>query len=342
MKVFAARSADGAWRRAVGAMLKDRTAITVPSRVGPTLELLHCAIQVGDPRQRWIVSRLPAMNVAFALAEVIWILSGADDVGFLTHWNSCYSRFVGTAGRAHGAYGARLRSRFGLDQLDQARRILDRNPTTRQVVLNIWSASDDLPFGTGRPRAGDIPCNLSACLRIAQDRLEWLQVCRSNDLFLGVPYNVVQFTYLQEVLAGWIGIEMGRYTHVVSSLHIYRHNLSAIGIASPVPRIPKPIDNRLPWRESREGWRKLTTLARRLVHRPAGARSSPSIDLPRPLADIYHVLAAEDARKRGLRDEASLEIAKCHDPILRVLWSRWAERLRRQRRRAPTSPRRKV
>ncbi len=331
MRVFSAQSADSVWRKAAGALLQDRQAAAVASRAGPTRELLHCALLVKDPRQRWVVSRRPALNVAFALAEVVWILSGSDDVAFLSHWNTKYPRFVGTSGRAHGAYGARLRSHFGIDQLDRARRTLEREPESRQVVLEIWSASEDLPFATGRPRAGDIPCNVLACLRIAKGKLQWMQVCRSNDMFLGLPHNLVQFTYLQEVIAGWLGIDVGEYLHAVSSLHLYEHDRSTVGIETRQPHLPKPSDARLPWTESRKGWRRLALLARRLVRRrsfPRGPQpSSSSLDLPQTLADIYQVLAAEDARRRGRAEEAEVSIDECRDRTLQVLWRRWTNRV---------------
>lgn len=45
---------------------------------------------------------------------------------------------------------------------------------------------------------------------------------RSNDVHRGLPYNVVQFTTLQEVMAGWLGLEVGGYHHWSDSLHLYR------------------------------------------------------------------------------------------------------------------------
>src|SRR5262249_46066683 len=121
----------------------------------------------------------------------------------------------------HGAYGFRLRRHYGLDQLDRACEALRRNPDGRQVVLQIWDPTLDLPHDDGSPQAPDIPCNLLSMLKGRGGKLEWVQVMRSNDLFRGMPYNFVQFTTLHEVMAGWLGVELGSYHQLSDSLHYY-------------------------------------------------------------------------------------------------------------------------
>jgi thymidylate synthase len=58
---------------------------------GDYTDALHSVLHLKDPRQRWVTARHPAINPAFALAEVIWILRGRNDSSFLTSWNSAYS-----------------------------------------------------------------------------------------------------------------------------------------------------------------------------------------------------------------------------------------------------------
>ena len=35
--------------------------------------------------------------------------------------------------------------------------------------------------------------------KVRQGKLEWSQIMRSNDVLLGMPYNFIQFTGLQEI-----------------------------------------------------------------------------------------------------------------------------------------------
>jgi len=102
--------------------------------------------------------------------------------------------------------------------------------------------SIDFPLATGTPANPDIPCNMLSLLKIRDGKLEWLQIIRSNDLFLGVPYNFVQFTCLQEIMAGWLGIDCGSYHQISDSLHIYERDEINVLKSSSLNDYPKNMD----------------------------------------------------------------------------------------------------
>lgn len=195
-QLFEADTANELWTKVVESLLGDAGVITQPSRCGTTREILHAVLTLRQPRERWVTVRRPALNPAFAIAEVFWILEGRSDARFLSYFNRSFTRHVGTATHLHGAYGKRLRTHFNIDQLSHAYDTLRLNPNSRQVVLQIWDAGSDLPNEGGQPRDSDIPCNTQSILKIRNSKLEWLQVIRSNDVFLGLPHNLIQFTML--------------------------------------------------------------------------------------------------------------------------------------------------
>ncbi|MFM9995112.1 MAG: thymidylate synthase [Phycisphaerales bacterium] len=342
MNLFKAESGDLAWRQAADTLVHRRGTHMVDSRAGATVELLHAAIAIADPRARWVASRLPAMNIALAVAEVLQILAGGDDVSFLAHWFPNYPSFVGSRDRAHGAYGARLRVRWGFDQLARAANALTACGDTRQVVLSIWDPREDLPSDKGAPGSGDVPCNVLSCLRLVQGRLHWLQSSRSNDLFRGLPNNLVQFTCLQEVIAGWIGADVGSYSHTISSLHAYVSSLDEFSIDSDVPAMLRSGDIRLPRPDAETAWGGLYRMAQELVARPTG--SSPNLPLPAaatalgPLQSMYWILVAEDARRRGWPAESLEAAARCSDGALSAMWLRWVRRLEQRNHRPEPMP----
>jgi thymidylate synthase len=213
-------SADQVWRRATRYVYKNGSMIQ--SRAGLTREILHCVLMIRSPKERIIFSR--PMNLAFACAELIWTLSGSDRLDFLTAWNPRMRRFSDDATSLHGAYGPRLRRRFGLDQLRSAAAELRARPESRQVILQIWDGGSDFP--AGGPRSKDVPCSIVDHLIVRDGALHWLHLMRANDLFWGAPYDIFLFTCLQEVVAGWIGVDCGIYTHTVGSLHIYERHFS--------------------------------------------------------------------------------------------------------------------
>jgi thymidylate synthase len=331
---MAGRTADEVWRQAAALFQPSGPARRQDGRGGETLEVMHAVLAIGDPGQRWVQSRVPALNPAFALVEVIWILAGRRDLALPAHWNPRLPDYSGTAAEQEGAYGYRLRSHFGLDQLDRVYRVLDSAPNTRQAVLQIWDAAADLPSPDGAPRRPDIPCNVSAFPKIRGGRLEWLQVLRSNDIFRGLPYNIVQFTSLQEVLAGWLGVEMGEYVHVSDSLHAYAADVVVLrdGPGRSVPHVASTDNLGLPRQTSEaaieETNLRLSRLARAEVRPNEFRRVALTSSLPEGFENIVRVAAADSARRRGWSDLAEICGAAVTNPALEAAWGEWSRRNR--------------
>lgn len=325
MRSYVADSANAVWTAAVAELLDDEEALSVDCRNGPTREFLHTALTIRDPRNRWVVGRLPPLNPAFALAEVVWIATGRDDIGFLSHWFPKYPQYVGDAPQQHGAYGKRLRHHFGCDQLRRAVDALSNQPQSRQVVLQIWSCEDDLPREDGAPRSPDIPCNLLSCLKIRNQRLEWLQVIRSNDVDRGVPHNIVQFTMLQELMAGWLGVGPGNYVQISDSFHWYEKQSARLNIdrdvvpAANTDRFDCGMDTCL------GAFGVLADRMDQIVRsREVGAMPAETgPTLPQSFENMFALIAADDARRYGDVPLARSLMARCSNPALRQLWERW-------------------
>ncbi|MCY4473986.1 MAG: hypothetical protein OXC83_00940 [Chloroflexi bacterium] len=91
-----------------------------PSRGRATKKILRAAVTIKDPRQRRDASHQPPLNVAFALAEVVWIVTGRNDLAFLKALNLKLPEYVGDGAYLRGAYGYRLRRHNGVDQITRA------------------------------------------------------------------------------------------------------------------------------------------------------------------------------------------------------------------------------
>jgi thymidylate synthase len=203
------------------------------SRGGGTLERTGVTIDVPDPTGVMLplgVNR--KINAKLAAVEALQLMSGTGDVELLRRASPNYTEvLVDPAAAAYGAYGPRLRS-----QLEEVYRELLRNPASRRAVLAIWQP-DDLFHD------GDRPCTLSLHFLLRAGRLELHVTMRSQDLWLGVPYDLFMFTQLQLSLARQLGVAVGRYVHHVGSLHVYRRNIEAVGMLTRVPEDhPRPAD----------------------------------------------------------------------------------------------------
>lgn len=330
-RVFSGATADEVWREAATALLSGRQDVLVqPSRNGTTRELLRAAITIQDPRQRWVYSRYPVISPAFALAEVIWIMAGRNDAAILNYFNKRLAEYAGATPEYHGAYGYRLRRHFdGIDQLKRAYSTLKHQPNSRQVVLQIWDPRQDLPRKDGTPAAEDIPCNVLALLNIREGRLEWTQIIRSNDIFLGLPHNLVQFTFLHEIMAGWLEVDLGSYNQLSNSLHLYEEHYRPDLIYDGTRVLNTDYLN-FSKDVSESSFSELAVNMDRIadpstsVHDLLEMTAQSSL-LP-PFRNILSILCAEGARRRQGINTAQSLLKLCTNPALAHLAKRWMER----------------
>ncbi len=327
LPVFAGATANDVWSSALSQFEDSGSAVVQTSRDGATRELLHAALVVVNPRQRWIPARQPALNPAFAIAEALWMIWGRNDAALPVYFSERYRKFNGPGPIYEGAYGHRLRAAFGLDQLRRAADALIGAPDSRQVVLQIWDASDDLPNADGSARRKDIPCNLLSMLKLRDNRLHWTQIIRSNDLVLGVPYNIVQFTTIQEILAGWIGADVGPYIQISDSLHMYERDVRISGKANVAHAHPNIDDLALPMANSAVILGALQEVVDILIQpdldRVAFERAVDLNAFPTAYRNLVAIMSAESARRRRWSDASKRLSEACTNPALRQLWAAW-------------------
>lgn len=172
------------------------------------------------PMERVLWSPTRDANPFFHLMESLWILAGRCDVKFLAEFNANMASYSDDGETFHAPYGYRLRHWEGereTDQIDTAIRLLRADHDTRQVVLSIWNPELDLGAKTK-----DMPCNDLVMLKIREGELNMTVCCRSNDAIWGAyGANAVQFSMLQEFIAGAVGVQVGVYRQVSDSFHVY-------------------------------------------------------------------------------------------------------------------------
>lgn len=199
-----------------------RTLIDAGEKVSPrgipTLELLHhtTIVSMQSP-----VIRLKArkLNYRFMAAEAYWILSGRDTVADIAPWNSQIAKFSDDGVRFAGAYGPMIES-----QIDYVvEKLNDRD--TRQATMTIW-----------RPNPApskDIPCTVAIDFKIRNGELSAHVFMRSSDVWLGLPYDVFNFSMLGHLVCGRLAALTGILTVpgqlylTAASSHLYLSNLEA-------------------------------------------------------------------------------------------------------------------
>lgn len=307
--------------------LKQDTAIT--GRSGDVLELLHTFLTIENPRQKWTYNRIPPMSIAYALAEVVWIMNGENRSDIINFWNPQLSKYAGNGTVYYGAYGKRMRSYFGFDQLERAYHVLQSVPESRQVVIQIYDTRTDHPFDDGQPRDEDIPCNVCSLLKVRRGKIEWSQIMRSNDVLLGLPYNFVQFTCLQEILAGWLELEVGSYNHYSDSLHLYMRNVDSIGIEEG-SEIENQDSLHLNREESekifKEIYGRMKCLASNVLSENEIFSLANLESQYQPYNNIMLIIAAYVAKKNHEDELVAELIEKCTNETYVTIWNQWVRK----------------
>lgn len=324
MHCFQGETADDVWQQ-VGEKLKTNSSKT-KSRAGNTSELLHVVLEVNNPIERWVTSRVPPISIGFALADLIWILIGSNNADVINFWNPALKNFAGSNGVYYGAYGERIRKSYNFDQLVNAFEALKHNPDSRQVVITIWNPNRDFPDNNGKPRSEDIPCNICSLLKIRDGRLEWTQIMRSNDVLLGLPYNFIQFTSLQEILAGWLNIEVGTYCHFSDSLHLYEDQRDTIGFQRPLG-----INNSDDLKVSKERFDLLVNLIYKnmeiIAYNDVNQSDLLSLsELKQPeesYCNIMRIICVYAANKLGFKEVRNEILSRCSNELYTKLWINW-------------------
>jgi thymidylate synthase len=199
-----------------------RQGSVIAPRAIPTREVTAYSFSINNPRRRYISIRDRKWSIAYAIAELAWHLKGSDSVEEIAFYAPRWRRIAKGNTVTGSSYGARL-FRSSDTQASQWQRmlaLLSQDAASRRAVLQFAPTGAD-PLES----EADIACALSLQLILRNGRLDAICTMRSNDVLLGLPYDVFLFTTFQEMAATALGCELGRYHHQIGSLHLYDSQL---------------------------------------------------------------------------------------------------------------------
>lgn len=182
--------------------------------------------------------RLPFRHIVY---ELFWFLSGATDTEYLKKngvkiWEgNTTEEFirkrgldlpVGSVGKLYGYqwrhFGAGRHSDQGVDQIQRVLDILMSDPTSRRMVISAWNPCD-------LDQMVLEPCHVLFQLYVRSGKyLDGSLYMRSNDLFLGSPWNIACYSLLIHLYAHLSGYTPGRLVYTIGDSHIYLNHASQV------------------------------------------------------------------------------------------------------------------
>ncbi len=163
-----------------------------------------------------------ALNYKFMAAEAYWILTGDNRVETIAPYNKRIADFSDDGQVFFGAYGPKV-----IEQLPYVVSTLAKDPDSRQAGLTLWRES---PAATK-----DVPCTVAMFFGIRNGRLNNHVFMRSSDAWLGIPYDVCNFSMVAHLVCSLINEQVktadvqrivtpGALYLTAASSHLYEPN----------------------------------------------------------------------------------------------------------------------
>ena len=154
------------------------------------------------------------LNYSFMAAEAYWITSGGILTEEIAPYNKHIAEYSDDGYIFNGAYGPMF-----ISQIEYVVNALKKDINTRQAVMAIWIPNP--------VHSKDYRCTVSLIFQVRDGKIHTTVQMRSNDLILGRPYDIFNFTVMTLRILTRLNsetghmIELGTLTLNTASAHIY-------------------------------------------------------------------------------------------------------------------------
>ncbi|MFI3256025.1 MAG: thymidylate synthase [Psittacicella sp.] len=188
------------------------------------------------------------VNFKAIINELLWFLQGGTNINTLdtTIWNE-WATEDGDLGPIYGKQWTAWETKNGktINQIDNILDLIKHNPNSRRILFHGWNV-EYLPDESISPqenvKLGKMalpPCHLLYQFYVNDNKLSLMVTLRSNDLFLGHPFNLAQSALWVHILAQQAGLEVGDVIMSIGDAHIYNNHLEQVN--TQLQRTPKEL-----------------------------------------------------------------------------------------------------
>lgn len=186
-------------------------------------EIVNANLVLLDPTRNTMCQCLRKMPIRYAIGELLWYDSRNNTAKAIEPFSTFWKRIQNEDGTVNSNYGYCIHDKFDFDQWNFVKDLLKKDPTSRQAIMHIKEPRNLLVNPTK-----DVNCTIALQFLIRNGALHMITTMRSNDVWLGLPYDVFNFTCMQIRMAMELGVDIGIYYHNAGSLHLYRHDLEKV------------------------------------------------------------------------------------------------------------------
>ncbi len=177
------------------------------------------------------------LHIRSIIYELLWFLRGDTNIQYLQENGvTIWDEWATGNGDLGPVYGVQWRNWPGSDGqvYDQVVSLLDglkNKPDSRRHIISGWNVAclpDETKSSQQNVEAGKMalpPCHLLYQWYVAEGKLSGSLYIRSNDLFLGNPYNTCSLALFTHMLAQQCDLEVGEIIISIGDCHLYNNHI---------------------------------------------------------------------------------------------------------------------
>ena len=180
--------------------------------------------------------------------EMLWFLSGSQDISLLKEqdvkiWD-IWANEEGVVGPLYGFQWRHWRvdpavsqayygGKTEIDQMAEVMESLKERPEARSHMITAWRP-DHLKLMSIKP------CHVLLQFYRFGDEISLMMTQRSCDVYLGVPFNIAQYSLLTHMVAHQLGCKAKEFIWVGGDVHIYENHIEQVKEQLQKPILSEP------------------------------------------------------------------------------------------------------
>ena len=229
-----------------GEKIVDRTLVGTRSLFSKNLTFDVIVKNPSEQDLKKIIYQIPGLTTKKmffkgVVWELIWFLNGNTDVKFLQDrnvkiWNGHSTREyldsiglhdvpTNNIGKGYGYQWINWNG-YGINQIKKIIHQLKTDPTSRRTVLSAWNVGQLNQMALQ-------PCHCMYLFKVTDHHkeiktLNCQVILRSNDMFLGSPFNIASTAILTILISRCVGMIPGKISLNITDAHIYENHVDQV------------------------------------------------------------------------------------------------------------------
>jgi thymidylate synthase len=178
------------------------------------------------------------LHLKSIIHELLWFLKGQTNIQYLKENGvSIWDEWADSQGELGPIYGKQWRAwqtqqGTPIDQISQVIAEIKNNPNSRRLIVSAWNVGD-------LDKMALQPCHVLFQFYVVNGKLSCQLYQRSQDAFLGAPFNIASYALLTHMIAQQCDLTAHEFIWSGGDCHIYTNHIEPVNLQ--LTRAPFPL-----------------------------------------------------------------------------------------------------